>query len=228
MKKLEAFHMCSLWSIPHIHWQDKVRNFKVLEKAQTTSIEAMIMKAQIQWTGHVIRMDKTRIPQQLLYGELSHRQQGHSHKRHKDCIRANIQYSSTHPKDPENAARDRKKWRACNYCLQQARDAQHWAALLSVPVTQTSNAVDYVCPELACTTICDPTSDEMTSAVSASSSNWWTTNRTAACHCVSCILFLTKMDIEWLRDLNVCCACNLPVNVIEGTTVTAGWGWMYT
>ena len=63
--------MHSLCSILRIHWQDKVSN---LERANTTSIEAMIFKVQLHWTGHVILMDETRIPRQLLYGELS---QGH-------------------------------------------------------------------------------------------------------------------------------------------------------
>ena len=49
--------MRSLRFIMQIHWQDRVSNQKVLERANTTSIEAMILKAQLRWTGHVIRMD---------------------------------------------------------------------------------------------------------------------------------------------------------------------------
>ena len=67
IKQLEAFHMSSLRSILKIRWQDKVPNLEALERANTTSIEAMNLKAQLRLTGHVIRMDESRIPRQLLY-----------------------------------------------------------------------------------------------------------------------------------------------------------------
>jgi hypothetical protein len=70
VKLLERFHMRSLRSILGIKWQDRITHLEVLDRAETTSIEAMIMKAQLRWTGHVIRMDDSRIPKQLLYGEL--------------------------------------------------------------------------------------------------------------------------------------------------------------
>ena len=54
-----------------IRWQDRVLNQEVLERTSTTSIEAMIIKAQLRWTGYVIRMDESRIPRQLFYGELT-------------------------------------------------------------------------------------------------------------------------------------------------------------
>lgn len=84
----------------------RVTNLEVLDKAQTTSIVAMISKAQLQWTRHVIRMDETRIPRQLPSGELSEgqRQQERPRKRFKDCIEANVQYNGTRPKDFERAA----------------------------------------------------------------------------------------------------------------------------
>ena len=54
LKKLEQFHTDSL--------ARSVSNREILERANTTSIEAMILKAQLRWTGHVIRMDESRIP----------------------------------------------------------------------------------------------------------------------------------------------------------------------
>ncbi|KAL6475004.1 hypothetical protein MHYP_G00160440 [Metynnis hypsauchen] len=68
VKLLESFHMRSLRSILGIRWQDRVTNLEVLDRAESTSIEAMVLKAQLRWTGHVIRMEPYRIPRQLLYG----------------------------------------------------------------------------------------------------------------------------------------------------------------
>ena len=62
LKQLENFHMRSLRSILNIRWQDKVTNIEVLDRAESISIEAMILKTQLRWVGHVIRMDDQRLP----------------------------------------------------------------------------------------------------------------------------------------------------------------------
>ena len=54
-----------------IKWQDRVMNLEVLDRAGLVSIEAMIVKAQLRWTGHVIRMDECRLLRQILYGALA-------------------------------------------------------------------------------------------------------------------------------------------------------------
>ncbi|PFX12093.1 RNA-directed DNA polymerase from mobile element jockey [Stylophora pistillata] len=65
IKLLEHFHMRSLRLIIGIKWQDMITNLEVLDRAETTSIEAMILKAQLRWKGHIIRMDSDGIPKQL-------------------------------------------------------------------------------------------------------------------------------------------------------------------
>ncbi|PFX22072.1 hypothetical protein AWC38_SpisGene13414 [Stylophora pistillata] len=114
IKLLERFHMRSLRSILGIKWQDMITNLEVLDRAETTSIEAMILKAQLRWTGHIIRMDSDRIPKQLLYGVLSKgkRKQGRPLKRFKDCIKANIAYTGIATKQLEECAQDHTGWRA--------------------------------------------------------------------------------------------------------------------
>ena len=37
-----------------------------------SAIEALLQTAQLRWCGHVIRMDNTRIPKQVFYGQLHH------------------------------------------------------------------------------------------------------------------------------------------------------------
>ena len=66
MKKLEFFHMWVLRSILGIRWQDHITNLEVLDQVKSTSIEATIIKAQLQWVGHVIRMEECRMPRRLM------------------------------------------------------------------------------------------------------------------------------------------------------------------
>ena len=114
MKQLERFHLRSLRSLLGIKWQDRVTNLEVLEQASLVSIEAMILKAQLRWTGHVIRMDSSRLPRQLLYGELTQgtRPVGRPKKRFKDVIKDNLKQCGIAPSELETRAANRTEWRA--------------------------------------------------------------------------------------------------------------------
>ena len=92
INQLEQFHQRSLRSIMRIKWQDRITNLEVLDRANATSIEAKLIQAQLRWTGHVIRMDRSRIPKQLFFGELAQgiRKQGRPHKRYKDNLKTNF------------------------------------------------------------------------------------------------------------------------------------------
>ena len=78
LKQLERFHMHSLQTMLNIKWQDCVSNLQVLDMAESTSIEAMILNNWLCWVGHVIRMEDNRQPKQLMFGELAsgNRKQG--------------------------------------------------------------------------------------------------------------------------------------------------------
>ena len=39
-----------------IMWQDRITNTEVLERSQSTGIEALLIAAQLRWVGHVWRM----------------------------------------------------------------------------------------------------------------------------------------------------------------------------
>jgi len=114
MKQLEQFHQRSLRSIMRVRWQDRITNQEVLDRANSTSIEAMILKTQLRWSGHVIRMDPQRIPRQVFYGELSAglRKQGRPKKRFKDQLKSSLKWAGITPKQLELAASDRSSWRA--------------------------------------------------------------------------------------------------------------------
>ena len=114
LKQLERFHMRSLQTILNIKWQDRVSNLQVLDMAESTSIEAMILRSELCWVGYVIGMEDNRLPKQLVFGELASGKwkQGRPLKRFKDCINASISHTEITPKELEPRAQDRTGWRA--------------------------------------------------------------------------------------------------------------------
>ena len=62
---------------------------------------------------HVIRMDNTRIPKQVFYGQLHHgfRHPGGQYKRYKDCLKSTLTQCSITPSELETLAMDRTGWR---------------------------------------------------------------------------------------------------------------------
>ena len=93
IKKLDAFHMRCLRRILRITWVDKVPNTAVLAHCNVSGIEAFIIRVQLRWSGHVVRMADDRLPKIALYGELQSgtRAQGGQYKRYKDVLKHNLQ-----------------------------------------------------------------------------------------------------------------------------------------
>ena len=114
IKALDRFHMRHLRILLKIKWQDRITNAEVLERSQSTGIEALLIASQLRWAGHVWRMGDERIPKQLLHGELwegeSHR--GGRRKRFKDTLKHNMKQCGINADQWETAAEDRNKWRA--------------------------------------------------------------------------------------------------------------------
>ena len=65
LKQLERFHQKCLRRILNIKWQSLTPDTAVLQIAECPSIESLIMKNQLRWAGHVVRMEDERIPQQF-------------------------------------------------------------------------------------------------------------------------------------------------------------------
>ena len=113
IRALDQFHLRCLRRIMGISWEDKVSNPEVLRKAKTTGIEALIMKAQLRWVGHVIRMDNTRLPKMIFFSELvsGTRNLGRPLKRYKDCLKASLEACDISTLGWESLASDRSAWR---------------------------------------------------------------------------------------------------------------------
>ena len=113
IKKLDGFHMRCLRRILNMKWQDKVPNTTILEKCGISGVEAILLRNQLRWCGHVHRMSNTRIPKQLLYGQLpgAKRHAGGQRKRYKDQLRVNFKSCNIDHTKWETLAEDRSTWR---------------------------------------------------------------------------------------------------------------------
>ncbi|KAK2183689.1 hypothetical protein NP493_300g03037 [Ridgeia piscesae] len=74
----EVFMMRHLRSILRITWMDKVTNTGILERTGLPSMEDLLIRKNLWWTGHLMRMSPDRLPKQVLYSQLSsgHRKRG--------------------------------------------------------------------------------------------------------------------------------------------------------
>uniref|UniRef100_A0A803TLC0 C2H2-type domain-containing protein n=1 Tax=Anolis carolinensis TaxID=28377 RepID=A0A803TLC0_ANOCA len=101
---LELFHQRCLRKIS---WEDRQTDVSMLEKAKTTSIEAMLLRHQLRSPGHVVQMPDHCLSKQLLYFELKNgkRNVGGQEKKFKDGLKANL-------KNWEALALEHSNWRS--------------------------------------------------------------------------------------------------------------------
>ena len=127
MKTLEMWHMRCLRSVMGVTWRDMVTNSEILRRTNSVSLESNISKRQLRWLGHVIRMEDSRLPKQLLYGELreGERSVGGQKKRHKDHVKTILRKCEINPDSLETLASNRLEWRTvCQrgvLCLEENR-----------------------------------------------------------------------------------------------------------
>jgi len=71
---------------------DKMTNKYILERTGLPSMEDLLIRNNLMWTGHLMRMSPDRLPKQVLYSQLSsvHRKRGHSRLRLKDTTKRNL------------------------------------------------------------------------------------------------------------------------------------------
>ena len=114
IKKLDQFHLRCLRKVLRVSWKDHVPNQEILRRAELTGIEAMLSLAQLRWSGHVTRMDDSRLPKQLFHAELStgKRHKGGQRKRYKDVLKSTLKAYSIPVDEWQALAQDRPAWRA--------------------------------------------------------------------------------------------------------------------
>ena len=96
-----------------IKWQDRITNTSVLLRADVTSIETMLMKTQLCWADHLVRMKDSRLPKQIFYSELSDgvRRRGRPLLQYKDVLKEKLNTCNLSPDDWEVSAHNRSAWR---------------------------------------------------------------------------------------------------------------------
>ena len=88
---------------------DKVSNQDVLSRANLPGVEALIAKAQLWWSGHVMCMEDSRLPKKVFCSELAigKRKQGGQRKRYKDCLKKSLRACNIPIPGWESLAKDR-------------------------------------------------------------------------------------------------------------------------
>ena len=114
IKKLDQFHLRCLCKVLRVSWKDHVPNQEILRRAELTGIESMLNLAQLRWSGHVTRMDDSRLPKQLFHAELStgKRHKGGQRKRYKDVLKSTLKAYNIPVDEWQALAQDWPAWRA--------------------------------------------------------------------------------------------------------------------
>ena len=95
-----------------LKWYDRVPRADSRQRLGIPSPEEIILKRQLRWFGHVVRMPDDRLPRQVLYGELSagDRSAGGHKKRYKDNIKRTMKHFHIDPQRAESDASERCGW----------------------------------------------------------------------------------------------------------------------
>ena len=84
-------------SIMRITWMDKVTNKEILERTGLPSMEDLLIRKNLRWNGHLMRMSPERLPKQVLYSQLSsgQRKRGRPRLRYKYTTKRNLKLRYT-------------------------------------------------------------------------------------------------------------------------------------
>ena len=99
IRRLDQFHLRCLRKIARVKWQDRIPNTDVLNICGIMGIEAFLLKAQLRWVGHIMRMPDSRIPKQVFLGQLAvgKRLQCGPVLRYKDTLKVNLKQCGIDP-----------------------------------------------------------------------------------------------------------------------------------
>ena len=63
---------------------EKVANKEILERTGLPSMEDFLIRQNLRWTGHLMRISPDRVPKQVLYSQLSSGQKERERERERE------------------------------------------------------------------------------------------------------------------------------------------------
>ena len=114
--------LCSISTLPWLlprgvsrstQWQDRVTSEDIAKRVRLPAdIRELLRCHRLRWLGHIARMDSSRLPKQVLFGELPSRGPSHGpRKRWRDVARSNLAVVGIPESDWYDVAQDRGEWR---------------------------------------------------------------------------------------------------------------------
>jgi len=113
--------------IAGIKWQDRTTNVEVLQTCKIAGMEALLLQAQFQWAGHLVRMPDNRIPKQIFYGQLESgtRLPGGPVRRYKDALKINLKQCGINPNLLNSAPLNRSSWHTeCHQAIDKFKETR--------------------------------------------------------------------------------------------------------
>ena len=117
LRRLESFHNQCVRSIlgvtKHHQWKNRITTRQLASDfGMSESMSAILSRHHLCWLGHVAQMDDSRLPKQILFGELLPKRPCHGVKRRwRDLVSLDLKCMEI----PENAwymlSQDRVKWK---------------------------------------------------------------------------------------------------------------------
>ena len=93
---------------------DKVTNKEIFERTELPAVEDLLIRKNLRWTGHLMRMSPDKLPKQVLYSQLysGQRKRGRPRLRFKDTIKRNLKLRDIKIVSWTSVSQQRVKWRA--------------------------------------------------------------------------------------------------------------------
>lgn len=91
LKCFERFHINFLLRILGMKWLHRFPHTEIRRRAAVELLEAITVRRQFKWASHVRRMQGSRLPSRIFYGQMAEgRRTFGSQKRYKDLAASNM------------------------------------------------------------------------------------------------------------------------------------------